>query len=148
MILKSDQEPAIRAVMDGVARWRVGVQTLFEQSPVKSSSSNGVVERAIRTVEQQLRTMKSAWERRWGVVIPDAHRVLTWMTEYVAFVLNRFEVCKDGKTAYERLTGKKATVNGLEFGEGILFKDKPPGGGFGQVIEHLERGGCSEASGP
>ena len=31
----------------------------------------------------------------------------------------------DGKTAYERNTGKKATVSGLEFGEKLFYKVKP-----------------------
>jgi len=44
--------------------------------------------------------------------------------KYCAFVLNRFEVGADGKTAYERMKGKKAKQQGVEFAEGILFKKK------------------------
>ena len=36
----------------------------MEQSPVGSSASNGVVERAIPSVEQQVRVLKSAVEER------------------------------------------------------------------------------------
>lgn len=38
--------------------------------------------------------------------------------------MNRSEVGKDGKTAYERVRGKKATVLGVEFGEKLLYKVK------------------------
>ena len=40
-----------------------------------------------------------------------------FLPEYAAYLLNRLEVGKDGKTAYERAKGKLATVVGLEFGE-------------------------------
>ncbi len=40
-------------------------------------------------------------------------------------LLNRFEVGKDGKTAYERCKAKKARTLGLEFGEAIQSKRHP-----------------------
>ena len=50
--------------------------------------------------------------------------VVTVIREYAAYVLNRLEVGKDGKTAYERANGKKATVVGREFGEKVLWRKK------------------------
>ena len=49
---------------------------------------------------------------------------MTFMAEYASFLLNRLEVGKDGKTAYERVKGKSATVLGIEFGEKLLWKKK------------------------
>ena len=46
------------------------------------------------------------------------------MVEYAGYLVNRLEVGKDGKTAYERSRGKKATVLGIEFGEKLLWKKK------------------------
>ena len=37
------------------------------------------------------------------------------------YLINRLEVGKDGKTAYERVKGKVASVLGLEFGVDFLF---------------------------
>jgi hypothetical protein len=71
-----------------------------------------------------LRTLKGSLEERWNAAIPDGHSILPWLSEYCAFVLNRFEVGADGKTAYERMKGKKAKQQGIEFAEGILFKKK------------------------
>ena len=36
--------------------------------------------------------------------------------------MNRLLVGKDGKTAVERVKGKKTTVMGIEFGEKLLWK--------------------------
>ena len=39
----------------------------------------------------------------------------------------------DGKTAYERLKGKRAKMNGIEFGEGVMFKRNPKDGQLGKL---------------
>ena len=124
MIMRSDQEPAIVALVGDIALRRAPAKTIIEQSPVGSSQSNGIVERAIQSYEGLLRTLRGNLEERWDAVIPDGHAVWSWMSEYCAFLLNRFEVSADGKTAYERMKGKKAKQQGLEFAEGVLFKKK------------------------
>ena len=43
------------------------------------------------------------------------------------------EVSHDGKTAYERCKGKSAKVLGIEFGEAVMWKRKPSGGGLGKL---------------
>lgn len=72
-----------------------------------------------------MRTLKSALESRWRTTIPDEHPVLTWMTEHASVVVNKCFLGADGKTAHERLRGKKATVLGVDFGEGIVYRTKP-----------------------
>ena len=37
-------------------------------------------------------------------------------------LMNRGQVGSDGRTAYERLKGKKASMPGLQFGERIIWK--------------------------
>ena len=122
IIIKSDQEPSIKFLIDDIAVARTGAQTIVEQSPVGSKGSNGVVERAVQSVEQYLRTLKSALDERLGVRIATQHPILTWLCEYASTMMNRLEVSADGKTAYERCKGKKAEVLGLEFGEKVLWK--------------------------
>jgi hypothetical protein len=46
------------------------------------------------------------------------------MAEYSAYLLNRLEVGKDGKTAWERSRGKSGNVMGIEFGEKVMYKKK------------------------
>ena len=126
VIVKSDQEPAIRFLIDDVCTNRTGAKTIKEVSPKYSKGSNGVVERAVQSVEQCLRTLKSAMDEKFGVRVDVRHPVLTWLCEYTGYMMNRMEVARDGKTPYERVKGKKAEVIGLEFGERVLWKH-PPG---------------------
>ena len=60
---------------------------IVESSPVGSSGSNGVVERAIRSVEQQVRVMKDALEHRSGMQLTPRHPLVTWTTEYAGHFL-------------------------------------------------------------
>ena len=136
LVVKSDQEAAVKAILDGAGRARAaegGGRYVMEQSPVGASASNGVVERAILSIEQQVRVMRSAVEGRWGVKLGTRHPVIPWIVEHAAVLLNRFEVGHDGKTALERNKGKKAKFLGIEFGEAILWKRRPVGGALGKL---------------
>ena len=83
------------------------------------SQSNGFIERAIQDVEGQIRTIKLDFESRAGEQIPSTHDLVPWLVEYAAVLLNRGRVSADGKTAYERLKGKRAALAGMQFGERI-----------------------------
>ena len=132
VILKTDQEPAIKFLVDDVCVNRTGARTIAEMAPKYSKGSNGVVERAVQAVEQCLRTMKSSLDERMGVKIDVQHPVITWMCEFVGYMMNRMEVAADGKTPYERVKGKKGEVLGLEFGERVMWKHHP-----GKTMEKL-----------
>ena len=101
VIVKSD-ENAIKCVVEEVGKHRAaagGGKWIVEHSPVGASASNGSVERAIQSVEAQVRVLKLALEHRYKVELPAKHAMIPWMIEYAAFLLNRFEVGHDGKTA-------------------------------------------------
>ena len=51
-------------------------------------------------------------------------RIVAFIPEYAAYLMNRMNVGKDGKVPYERIKGKKPTILGLEFGEKVLYKIK------------------------
>lgn len=74
-------------------------------------------------MEGQARTIKMAFELYIGEVIPSDHNVIPWIVEYVAVSINRGQVSADGRTAYERLKAKPASLTGLEFGERLLWKN-------------------------
>ena len=124
IIVKSDQEPAITILMKDLMEERgdlKGRRTILEEAPVKSKGSNGQVERAVQTIEGHLRTMKSAFEGRINRHVDVERRIVYFMAEYAAYLSNRLEVGKDGKTSYERSKGKKPTVLGIEFGEKLMW---------------------------
>ena len=95
-------------------------ETIPENSPTYSHQSNGVAERAVQSVEGAIRTMRSALEERIAGKLDVDDSIWPWITEYASYLLNRLEVGKDGKTAYERSKGKSAKVTGIEFGEAVL----------------------------
>ena len=131
VILKCDQESALGKVIGNVKMHRgPGTQTGVENSPVGDSKSNGLVERANRTVEGQIRTMVSCLEHKLGKPIDASCSVFPWLIAYSGVLLNRFTVGKDGKTPHERLRGRKSRKQLLEFGESVHFMalnalDKP-----------------------
>ena len=47
IVLKSDQESSVKSVIDAVIRARRDALTMPEYFPVRSSGSNGVIEREI-----------------------------------------------------------------------------------------------------
>ena len=54
VIIKSDQENSANYLVREIVERRVENKTLVEESPKKSSGSNGVVERAVQEVEGAL----------------------------------------------------------------------------------------------
>ena len=103
LLAKSEQEPAVISIVKEVGRVRSvqgGGRFVVENSPVGSHASNGVVERAVQSVAAQARVMLDALEAKWKVEVPYCHPVLCFLIEYAAFLLNRFEVGKDGRTTF------------------------------------------------
>ena len=134
--VKSDNEPALVALVEALGRERAvsgSGRMAMEHSPTLCSKSNGVIERAIRIVQGMVRTLRSAVEEKWGVSIGIDHAVWSWLIEYAGWLLSRCQVGKDGRTAYERIKGKRAKIQGLEFGEGVLWKRKRAGGPLGKL---------------
>ena len=120
LVYRSDQERAITKMTEEALRrsGRTGVpedqttfdsgleQAVVEMSAIGESASNGRAERAVQTVEDMLRTLKSALEARIKVRIEAAHPITRWLVEHVATVLNRYSVNKDGQTPYFTFHGK------------------------------------------
>jgi len=139
IVAKSDQEPSIKKLVEDVGRSRGegSGRWIAEFSPVKSSASNGVVERGIQSAQGQIRVLKDGLESRWKREIAAVECIVPWIVEWSAHVLNRFEVGKDGRTAYERCKGKKAKHLGIEFGEAVLWRRKPSGGALWETVSGL-----------
>ena len=102
MILKSDQEPSILALLEAVKR-ELGeaCEIVPEQSPVGEHQSNGQVENAIRIVQAQVRTMRIGLQSRYRRRIKADHPIMPWLIHHAAFVINICSVGEDGRTPYE-----------------------------------------------
>ena len=122
IILKSDQENAMKAVRTQVKRkWDGDVVPRF--SPKGKSAANGVVEKAVQEVEGQVRTMILALESRIGCKLELDHPVMYWLVEYASELINRIKVQDhDYKTSYHRTYGKPDYQALAEFGEAVHYQ--------------------------
>ena len=76
IILKSDGEPAIKAVQEEVKRRRTA-NTILENSARGDSRANGAAERAVKAVSEQVRVLRAGLQARLGSVIKGSHPVMT-----------------------------------------------------------------------
>ena len=102
---------------------------------VGESQSNGVVEKAVRDVEDQVRTLKGEAECRLIFRIGVKCPLLTWPVEHAAWLYNNYHEGKDKKIAIERLQGGRSVKPLAEFGESILYK---PLSTKGDTVDKLE----------
>ena len=100
MILKSDGEPAIRAVREKLATYHGGKITP-EQPPTGESQSNGKVEEAGKTVRSMAKVFKDMIEERIGGELASDSKIIHWLVRWVAMLYSRYKIGTDGKTAYE-----------------------------------------------
>ena len=106
VILKSDGEPSIVAVQTDVQSRRKG-RTIPRNPPAYNPESNGAIEKGVRDVTEQSRTVKIGLESRVKGVIPEDSAIVEWILEHGAFLINKYSVGHDGMTPNERLTGAK-----------------------------------------
>ena len=69
-----------------------GNWTVPERPPVGESQSNGIIESAVGLVAGQARTLKAALEHRIGAKIPPDARILCWLLEFAAYLMNRCDI--------------------------------------------------------
>ena len=103
--LKTDGEPALVDVAKKVKQLSE-VEVLLKNPPAHDPQSNGVAERAVREVKEQLRATKIALERRLKSKIDQKSQVLLWMVVHSVETINRFLVEADRRTPYYRLYGR------------------------------------------
>ena len=87
--INSDQEPGITYLVNDVIQIGPQGQTCIEGSPVKSSGSNGHVERGIQSMEGQVRAMLLALEGRLGRNLSARELIVNCMPEYAAYLLSK-----------------------------------------------------------
>ena len=137
--MKSDGEPAIRAVQEEVKRRRME-NTILENSPPGDSRANGAAERAVKAVSEQVRVLRAGLQARLESVLKGNHPVTTWLIQHAADCLNKYQMGEDGKTAYERLKGKPFQRPAVEFGEKVHFKKSLKGQKENKLDEKWDEG--------
>ena len=101
IILKSDNEKAIVAVRDAVAKFHGG--RVIPEGPAKGESqSNGRAEEAGKTVRGFTRVLKDQIEEKAGMTIECDDNITLWMVRWAAMLSSRYLVGRDGRAAHER----------------------------------------------
>ena len=125
VILKSDGESSIKALKDAVKN-SVDLNLGVEVSPVGDSRANGEIERAIKTVQGQVRTLKSALDEHYKTEFNEDHVLLPRLIAYAASLISKFTSGEGGKTAHVRARGRQFSKALPEFGECILYAKYTP----------------------
>ncbi|CAE7840199.1 unnamed protein product [Symbiodinium sp. CCMP2592] len=122
VIVQSDGEPAIKAVVRAVAaaRARLGRKTVQRTTPVAAEESNGAAERTVQTIRRLGACMLLSFELQKGKLAPDTPLKL-WSQVHAAFVHNRFHVIPGlQQTPYEiAFGGKRFDQKLCEFGDTV-----------------------------
>ena len=121
LIFKTDQEPAICALIDEVRDSWSG-KLMHERSPVGDHRANGWIEAGVKTVAAQIRAIMIAFENKYSVVLDHAGHIITWMIEYAGWLVTRFGLGRGGKTPYRLLGGRHAASPLCDFGECIQYR--------------------------
>ena len=99
IIVKSDQEASIVELQGEIAKRRNSIGTGLENSKVGDSNSNGKIERAIRDVENMIRTLRSALSASIGEPIKLNMAIVPWLVRHAAYIITRCRVRSDGKNS-------------------------------------------------
>ena len=111
LIIMSDQENAVKNLVDMIRDSRTH-ETVLINSPKGSSASAGGIERANYEVEKQIRTLRSQFEENYGESVGLNHKMLPCLVRHCAWLITHYQVKSDGKNSCERLRLLKLYTSG------------------------------------
>ena len=129
LVIKSDQEPSIKAVADAVknAFASSNVRVQLENSPKGDhhGKSNGEAEAAVEITQGLCRTYKDACEIGMGEIIDPKSPMLAWLIEHAGNMYTLYahdDTMKDGLTPFRRLKGRDWQVSLPPWGEAVDYR--------------------------
>ena len=117
ILLKSDNEPAIKRLKERVSECLPGVECVPKEALVGDSGANGSAENAVKQVKGHFRTLKTSTEDRYRCKNDAKSCLLAWIPRHCANLMTRFKRYSDGRTAIQRLTGRRWGRRMVVFGE-------------------------------
>ena len=97
-----------------------------------------------------IRTLKSHVEEKVGMTIRLDAPIVPWIVRHAGYLITRCRVKEDGRTALEKIKGRKVNTPLVPFGEVVLFKLPKLPHMPGDFRDRFERGvwvGCLARSG-
>lgn len=126
-ILKTDTERPILALRNELIKQ---MPSLRPEDAVKGESqTNAEAESMVSKMQGQIRTMKDALEFKYDMKLHPRHVILPWLVDFAGAVWSRYQLGPDGRTAYERSTGKQWKQKLPEFGECVFYRPLKEKGG-------------------
>ena len=87
-----------------------------------------------------VRSVKLELESGLGVTIPDTHCILSWIVKFACSTYYRYHIGADGRTARERVKGRKAPAPQAQFGEAVWWMPLTPDGNPGALEPRFYEG--------
>ena len=87
-----------------------------------------------------MRTLKSALDEHYKTEFNEHHVLLPWLIAYAASLISKFTIGEDGKTAHERVRGRRCNKALPEFGECILYAKYVPKRVYDKLEPQWEKG--------
>ena len=124
-INKSDGEHSLKALKEKAAEV-AGARGIPEESPVGDSKANGEIESGVKEIKGMMRSVRSDLESKLKMVLDRRDPLLAWLPTYVADMISRHRIGKDGRTAERRRTGRNWRRPAFQFGELIFVRTVMP----------------------
>ena len=74
-----------------------------------------------------VRTLVYCLEARLGAKIPPDHPLLTWIVQFASTSYYKYSIGHDGKTAEQRMIGRRTHQHTAEFAEKVMWMPLNPG---------------------
>ena len=126
VVIKSDQEPAIKALAEAVKNSfaaKGGVRVQLENSP--KGDDHGKSNGAVEITQGLCRAYKDACEKGLGELIDPKSPLLGWLVEHAGSMYTLYahdEALKDGLTPFRRLKGRDWGVALPSWGETVDYR--------------------------
>eukprot|EP00971_Amphidinium_carterae_P348484 6490516-Amphidinium_carterae.1 len=120
VLLFADGEPVMRALLERVAAKRPNTMTRY--TPRYSGQAIGRLASMQDLIQGQIRTLKIDLEQRLGEVVPVDAPVFAWLVRHSSWLIARYHVMLNGRTAYFNTLGVAYQNPVLRFGEACMLR--------------------------
>ena len=114
-IVQYNKEISLKVIAKDLCKTIAGLS--MRAAPTGHSQSQGSVGNVQRTLYGQLRTLFSQVQESTGLKLTSESPVFTWCVKHAQWLINRYLIGSDGKTAYSRRWSREYNGSLCMFGE-------------------------------
>ncbi len=124
VVIKTANEPELKAFTTEVVRRRKH-ETLVVESPDGDKLTVDAKEHCNYRLGCQIRTLHSRIEKNLGITLGADTTAAAWTVRHAAWIMNRFDVGRDGFTPFEQYRGKSYNGEVCELFENVYWAVPP-----------------------